>query len=726
MLVDEYDDEDVIDIRHYYDVINKDKWGIIGLAFVVTLLSVLVVLNLTPIYRATATLLIENQSGKLVSIDELYGLDTGNRNYYQTQVSILESRQLAASVIGSSNMDFTSYPEFNPNLVVQEPPFWEDFLPFLAKKVEPLTGEKLDRHMVKVLSGNLTVQPVRGTDLIRINFDSPNSQLATNISNLVGETYIESQLEARLQLTQKAAMWLTERLDSLRIKLSASEMELQDFQEKERLVESGTSGVRSLSLNELNQISNDLVVARKTRIETGRIYQQVLSSQAISRDSLMTHPSIVVEPGVVTSKETQDIVDRKVLELSERYGSKHPKMVAVIAEQKAARNQLNRQIDNAVKRLKESFDAAVATEKNLERNELRSRGDIQGLRRKEFRFAELQRNVETDRQLYNTFFTRFKETDATQGLQAANARISDPAIEPESPIKPNKRLIVGGVFLFTVLFGIGLAFLRDYLDNTIKSGREVEEKLGLALLGLLPLIKAKSTAHKNRHSQHYLDPNQVGFAEAIRTVRTSVLLASLDSPHKVIVVTSSIPGEGKTTVAYNLAIALGQMEKVLLIDADMRRPSVAGDTGLSNQHAGLSNFVAGGATLEESVYVMEEYGIDVMPAGLIPPNPLELLSSQKFKDTLTDLQVRYDRIIIDSAPCQAVSDSLVISSSADAMIYVVKAEATSQQLVSSALSRLRRVGAPLIGVVLNQFNAEHAAKYGGYNSGYYDYYGSDK
>ena len=261
MVVDEYDDEDVIDIRHYYNVINKDKWGIIGLAFVITLLSVLVVLNLTPIYRATATLLIENQSGKLVSIDELYGLDTGNRNYYQTQVSILESRQLAATVIDSGKLDFTSLPEFNPNLIVKEPPFWEDFLPFLAKKVEPLAGEKLNRHMVKVLSGNLTVQPVRGTDLIKINFDSPNSKLATDISNLVGETYIESQLEARLQLTQKAAVWLTERLDSLRIKLTASEMALQNFQEKERLVESGDSGVRSLSLNELNQISNDLILS---------------------------------------------------------------------------------------------------------------------------------------------------------------------------------------------------------------------------------------------------------------------------------------------------------------------------------------------------------------------------------------------------------------------------------------------------------------------------------
>ncbi|HIL97634.1 MAG TPA: polysaccharide biosynthesis tyrosine autokinase [Pseudomonadales bacterium] len=721
-------EEEEFDLRHYYAVIDREKWGILGLALVSTLLSILVAMNLTPIYRASSILLIENQSGKMASMDELYGRDARGWTYNQTQVNILLSRQLARSVVEHGAIDFSSEVTFNPNLIQPEQPIWESMLPFLAKDRSPMTADAVERHMIRTLRGGLSVESVPRTDMIQIAYESPNAELATRVSNLVAEVYIESQLEARIQLTQKAADWLTARMDTLRQKLSESEAALQAFQEKERLVEFGTSGVRSLSVSELNQVSNDIIVARKARIETERTYQQVVELQSVSREVLMTHPGILVDPGVVASKQTQDIVERKVLELAERYGPKHPKMMAALAEQKAAGQQLNRQIDNAVKRLKEVFDAAVATEANLKRNELSARGDIQGLRRKEFQLAALQRNAETDMQLYNTFFTRFKETNATEGLQAANARIADPAVVPRFPVKPNKRQLVIIVFVLSLMAGVGLAILKDFLDNTIKSGSEVEEKLGMAFLGYVPLVKNKRN-DKYRHSQLYLNPDQHSFAEAIRTVRTSMMLSSLDSPHKIIVVTSSIPKEGKTTLTFNLAIAFGQMEKVLLIDADMRMPSVALDSGLTNQHTGLSNYVAGSSPLEECVYPIEAFGLDVMPAGLITPNPLELLSSLRFKDTLTELRSRYDRIIIDSAPCQAVSDSLVLSRSADALIYVVQADSTSRHVITTALKRLRRVGAPIVGIVLNRFDTDNAARYERYSgnvSGYYNYYGGDE
>jgi succinoglycan biosynthesis transport protein ExoP len=316
------------------------------------------------------------------------------------------------------------------------------------------------------------------------------------------------------------------------------------------------------------------------------------------------------------------------------------------------------------------------------------------------------------------FFQRFQETNQTD-FAAANARFVDLATQPYVPVKPKKALIVALAGVLSVMAGVMLAFLRAALDNTIRVAEDLEQKLGQSVLGVLPLESQKKGVVI---SSLYLQRGHASFAEAIRSLRTSFVLAGLDKPHQITVVTSSVPGEGKTTVSSNLALAMGQMERVLLIDADMRRPSLAGEYGFAKGTEGLAELVAGTASLEDCVHHLDQFGIDLITAGAVPPNPLDLLSSKRFDALLTVLRDKYDRIVIDSAPTQAVSDSMVLSTKADALIYVIKSDSTPAKIAENGLQRLNKVGAPIIGMVLNQFDAAAASKYGGYGGhGYYGY-----
>jgi len=275
------------------------------------------------------------------------------------------------------------------------------------------------------------------------------------------------------------------------------------------------------------------------------------------------------------------------------------------------------------------------------------------------------------------------------------------------------------VFVLSLLFGGALTLMLDMLDATIRSVEHVERRLGLSMLGLLPKIDLKG---KSLLDVVVNDKRQT-FNESMRTIRTGIMLSALDNPPKVLLVTSAVPGEGKSTVAANLAINLGKMEKVLLIDCDFRRPSVAMAFGLSTSAAGMSELVAGTAKFKDCIHQSKKYGIDIFTAGTIPPNPLELLASDRFAKLLAVLERHYDRIIVDSPPVHAVSDSLVLSKHAKGMLFVVKADSTSHRVIKPCIKRLQEVDAPIIGVVLNQVDVDKKGSYGYGYGGYYDQYG---
>jgi len=636
-----------IDLRQYWRVVMRYKWGIAGLAIAITVLATLIVFSLRPVYRATATLMIEQRQAKVVTIEEVYGLDGANKEYLQTQFEILKSRELATRVVRQLKLD--EHPDFMPKAESSDEERagidWRSLLP-KGHADNPLpSDEEVFGRVVDRFMAQLTVAPVRNTQLVKISFDSYDPKLSALVANAMARAYIDSQLEARVAMTEQAASWLTERLGALKQSLDAAEQKLQAYREQNDLVETGNAeGIMALSASQLQDL---------------------------------------------TTREIQ--AQFKLAEISKRYGPRHPAYIQADLELKEAQ---------AAHEQARSVAISVA--------------------RKEFRLQELMREVETNRNLYDTFFTRIKEANQTRELETANARVVDTAVVSTIPVKPNKGLTMALALVLSLMFGVLLAFLLDYLDSTFKGAEDVEARLGVPMLGLLPIAKGSK---KSDYAQPlFLEEGQQGFAEAMRTVRTGVVLSGLDTPHQVVVVTSSVPGEGKTTTSLNLALAMAQMEKVLLIDADMRRPSVAKACGIPGASPGLSNLVAGTADLEQCLHRLPDGNLDVITAGLIPPNPLELLSSKRFRDVLAQLAEKYDRIVIDSAPTLAVSDALVLATSANAVIYVVKSDSTAFHSARSGIQRLQRVNAPLTGVVLNQVNFSKATKYGGYY-GYYDYYG---
>ncbi|MEP5568687.1 MAG: polysaccharide biosynthesis tyrosine autokinase, partial [Halioglobus sp.] len=411
--------------------------------------------------------------------------------------------------------------------------------------------------------------------------------------------------------------------------------------------------------------------------------------------------------------------ERKVAELGKRYGSKHPKMIAAQSDLTAANRDLGREVRKVVSGINREYEVALRNEQQLEDTWEARKTEVQDFNRTEFRLQELQREVDTNRELYDIFFTRIKTVSETGGFEKPHARLVDRALVPSSPFKPNKRLSVTLAFVLGIMLGCGVAILFDMLDNTVKRPDEVEEKLHAPLLGALPLQKVG----KDGFFEHVWLKPQSQYAESVRTLRTSIMLSSPDRPAKVLVVTSTVPGEGKSTTALNLGSAMGQMENVLVIGADMRRPSLAGKCGLAPNHKGLSHYVSGVAELDDCIERLDELGLSVMPAGVIPPNPLELLSSRKFVDALDHLKERFDRIILDSAPVQAVSDGLVLASYADSVIYLVKADSTPATQAQKGIANVIGSNEPLAGVVLSQFDAKKGNRYyGGQYYQYGDYY----
>ncbi|MCP5148648.1 MAG: polysaccharide biosynthesis tyrosine autokinase [Pseudomonadales bacterium] len=715
-------DDDFIDLGRLFRAVMRHKWGILGLAFAITLATGLMVFSMQPVYQASASIVLESEEANVVNVEQVYSLGTGRWEYTQTQFEILKSRSLAERVV--RKLRLYEHPEFLPKQEeVEEPWFDFDFsalLPASQKEPPPpeLTEEEKREQLIQsitdVVAGGLTVTPVEYSFMVYLGFESTNPYLAAQIVNAIAQEFIDSNLETRLSGTVQASGWLNERLAELKENLRVSEVALQDFREREGLV--SVEGVTGLGGNELKILSQRLEDARKARIEAQNIKEDVQGMQNPTTEELMTVPAVMQHPVISELTAQQSAAERKVAELSKRYGPRHPKMIAARSDLNTADEELASEVRKVVSGINREYEIARRNEQQLQATWEASKTEVQDFNRKEFQLQELQREVDTNRELYDIFFTRMKSVSETGGFEKPHARIVDRAMVPTYPVKPNKRLSVTLAFILGIMLGCGIAILLDMLDNTVKNPDEVQEKLRVPLLGTLPKMK---TNKKGQFQQFWQKP-QGPFAEALRTVRTGVVLSSLDKPAKIIVVTSTIPGEGKSTVALNLGAALAQMENTLVIGADLRRPSLAKKCKLTPNHPGLTHFVAGTAKLEDCIEHLPELNLYVMPAGIIPPNPLEIISSKKFVQALQFLRERFDRIVIDSAPVQAVSDALILASNADSVIYVVKADATSATQAQKGIAGIVASNEPFTGVVLNMFDPKKAHGYFGYK--YYNYH----
>ncbi|MCP3852807.1 MAG: polysaccharide biosynthesis tyrosine autokinase, partial [Gammaproteobacteria bacterium] len=634
---DQYFEEETIDLREYWSVIRRHIWGIVGLTIAITLLAIVVAFSIAPTFQANTTILLESKEANVVSIEEVYGINAKSIEYYYSQLEIIKSRTIAERVVQKLNL--TTHPIFDPR---QQPEpvikfsltgFIKDLLPESLKREPEVTielteeeKEQLKEQEIfqsvtsKVMAG-LSISEHKQSLVVSISFSSKSPEAAAKISTEIANAYIESGFEGNLQMTQKAVGWLTERLSGLKDTLDKSEQKLIEYRKQENLLD--VKGIQTISAKELDDISDKLSDARRERTKLQSVYNQI---RQVKNPSIVQYESI---PGILDKRSVQHAKDsyhdaqNSMAELSKRYGPKHPQMQSASANHKKAQNNYLRILQSVARGIESQYRAARSTESSLKRDMGQSKTEIRKINTKGFKLKELERDVETNRQLYETFFTRFKETSETSGMQSANARIIDTATIPASPIKPKKNLMVAVALIFGLGLGVILAFLKESLSNTLCDPADIEAKLSVPLLGILPLQKLKKS-EANKPLLEFHNENKSDFSEAIRSIRTGVVLSGLDSDYKIAVITSSIPNEGKTTVSLNLALAVAQTERVLLIDADLRKPSIAKACGFESKN-GLSSLVAGTADFRDCVRHFEEWNMDIMPSGIIPPNPQELL-----------------------------------------------------------------------------------------------------
>lgn len=707
--------EERFEFIEYWRSILRRKWSILSLAVAVAVLASVIISTVKPVYRATATVLLETNKTKVVSVEEIYTGVSGNREFFQTQAEIIKSRDIASRVVTKLNL--TKNPEFDPRQ--REPSLfsrWARVAGIENGEQQVQSEEAIQAQVVSQVQQRVSVELVRASQLLRVSFDASDSQLAASVANTFSDAFIESDLESRFALTQKAADWLNGRISGLRQKLTDSEKALQDYRDREKIIDAKGLALSGASA-QLSDLTRSLGDARQRRAEAENAFNQVKALRASGSSNFESIPAVIRNPLFVEAKRVEGDADRKVAELSQRYGKEHPKLVQADAELKAARENTRRQIDTIVSGLGRELEVARANETAVERNLGDTKTQIQDFNRKEYQLGILEREVASNRQVYDMFIGRSKEASATNDLQTPVGRVVDRAIAPGLPIRPNKSQAIIISFALGLLIAVLTALMLDRLDNTVKTSEDVETKLRVPVLTTVPLVSGRKEAVK---LAYLADPKSV-FSESIRTARTGVLLSGIDADHKVLVVTSSVPNEGKTTFAMSLAFAHAQTKRVLLIDADMRRPSVAKTMGIDKNAAGLSDFISGTAQVSQVIRSIDGTTAKLLAAGNTPPNPLELLLSPRFSQSLAKLQELFDIIILDTPPVQLVSDSMIVARHATAVIYVVKADDTPIPLARLGLKKIRMSGTPVIGVALNQLDFKKADRYYGEYSGYYAY-----
>lgn len=692
-----------VDFGKYVVLLKNNGLKIVIFTVLVTAIAVLFTLTIKPTYQATATLLIESNTTKAVSIEEVVGIDSSQQEYYLTQFEILKSRSIAERVIDKLALD--NLPEFNPYIEPKRSFFSSvKALPMFRSedKARPEPEDKVSaRTRYAVLDrfhSKLSIAPIRKTQLVRITFESLDPQLAADIANAVGEAYIMEGLQARLDATEHASSWISGRMEQLQEQLKKSENTLIEFLAKEKLVDD--SGIDVQASTVINDLILRLSEVTDKRIQLESAYGTLNSGNSFSVDHASSVPAISKHPQVINLGALLADAERDQSELSKTYGPKHEKMIAVTAKLGNLQSQLNQLISQLVGGIGKEVQTARSQERLISRELEKKKQEFQSLTVKKRQYDALVREEETNRNVLNIFLNRQKETTATSDFDSRNARFTDQAIAAQYPAKPRKKLIVGFAMVASLLVAVSAIMLLELLNNTITTVKHCEEKLGLVPLGGIPKIR--------RDKQDSLDCNvffsdkHINFNESVRSTRTALALTNREN--KFITLSSSLPNEGKTTCSINLALAFSRVENTLLIDCDLRKSAISERFGHKRFKPGLTNHLLMNTDLEECLFVDDRTGLTVMPAGMPTPNPQELLSSDRFSSLLAQLEERFDRVVIDTPPALVVNDSMIVSKITGKVVVVLKASSTRITTLRNTISRFMTHDVQFEGVILNQIS----------------------
>ncbi|HHF3222384.1 TPA: GumC family protein [Vibrio diabolicus] len=696
---------ELIRFGHHFKAIKKNWLSIAAFTLLFSLTCTWYIYSKASIYQATATLLIQEEQKSALSIEEVYGVDTTKKEYFQTQIAILKSNHIADKVIRELSLtqlpEFTSSGGLNKKIdQIKSIPFVQDLLNVAPSPKETAQFSESYYQALQAFRSKLDIEPVRNTQLVRIRFRSTDPKLATTIANAVGQAYIDANFEAKLVVTQNAATWLTNNSQKLEERLRNSEQALQEFLLKEGLID--INGIDEIYANELEELTRKLNIAVNKRIEAQTLIQLLRRKSSQSLDSLLSIDEFANQAQIRDLKLSEAQVAKNLSELAQRYGPKHDRMIqakAQLVEIQSRTQQLIRDISFS----KQQDLLAAKAQEDMLRAELdNKKADFQSLGSQKARYEQLKREVESNKALYEAFLNREKETNATSDYKNVTARFTDKAIIPLFPVAPQRIKLVLIATFFGFAIACALVIILETLREVIRSTADVQEKLGVTCLGVIPMVKKRNLRKNGVSYSAYLDDEEKLFSEACRSVRTSLLLRLTNTKQKILPFTSAIPEEGKTSTSINMAVSFSKMEKVLIIDCDLRRPSIAKRFGIAESSPGLTHILTMDTPIKDCVTHIEEANLDVLPAGLIPPNPQELLASDRFKKLLEHFQNKYDRIIIDTPPLLSVSDALILGQYANGLITVIRSESTKSSLVNLALSKQIQHSVPSLGVLITQ------------------------
>lgn len=729
-----YDDSDTIDVFGFLGVFRRRKWLIAGVVLAGTAAAVFLSKQLVPTYTARAAIVIERDQISSIPVPTIPGITADNATI-ATQVRLLQSRTYLSRVMEDLNL--FEDPEFNPSISSQErehlplnvwqplekvlsylPDEWLIATGIASEPVAVLESEApalARENAINNFIGRSTFYNDGKSFIISIGFTSPSPEKAALIANRIAEVYVNDQLKNKLLATDKTSVWLEDRLENLRVEVIQAEEAIANFVASNDLVRNQGSTLNEQDISNLNR---ELINTRAELAER-QAKLSLVRNMRENGQSVDTLGDVTTSALILRLREQEVQILREEAELANQFGPRHPRMIDLQNEKANLEAKINAEVNRILVTL-ENDVRIVASRVNTIESQLNERKDANKVdQAAEVRLRELERQLEAARTLYEDFLARSKETQDQQEIVQPDIRIVSIATPPSSPSSPGTKLFAAAGFTGSLMIGTLLALLFERFDRGLRSSREVESYLGVPTLGMVPKLDKLKRGQKPY--QYLMEKPLSGYAESIRSVYTAVKLSNVDHPPKVVMVTSSLPQEGKTTLAVSLAtFAARSHKRVLLIDLDLRHPSVHRELGWSVS-SGLVEYMSNDRTLEEVIHHDLETGLHFLPIKTQTTNPTDLLDSQKMRRLIDICRENYDYVVLDSAPLVSVTDSKFAALLADKIIFGVRWGETIATAAQDAMRSIKSLNVNIAGAVLTQVDMRKHAQYGYGDIGqYYD------
>jgi len=706
-------------LREILGIFWRHRNVIVGTIILLTGLVALAVFQLVPRYRAEALVLIAPPKTQVLNRNQpiISGLPY-DQDRINSEIAVITARQLSERLVRKAGL--VNDAEFNS--AIQEHGGIGGFVRSLFSPGEPkkvLRPEERDRirltEVVSELQRAIVVRPRIQSRVIAISVTSTNARKSSELTNQLVELYMVEQLEAKFEALQRASKWLGSRISTLRAAVDRSERAVAAYRQKYGLIQGKEK--ETVAAARVTQLNSQLVISRVRRAEA-EARLGALEQAIKSRGGVESVAAAQSSPLIQQYRVRESLVIGKLAELNSEYGRKHPKIIAARAELADLRAKIRQEILKIVARVRGEVVVAQASERALMQSLQAVEASAAQVNKVSVGLRALQREAVANRALLTALLSRLKEANSQGDIESADARVISRAVTPAEAFFPQKALLIIVGFGVSVVIGLTIAVALEQLDYGFRSADQIEHVTGHTAIGLVPGLEGK--LGKKGGVGRYLDDNPLSqFAEAIRNVHVSLTLSNVDNPPRVVLMTSAMSGEGKSTTAYALARAAASAgKKVILVDCDMRNPTVHSVAG-TELRPGLVNILSANTSLEEAVQGGRVANLTILPAGDHPPNPSDLLLSERMKSLIRQLKEKYDLVVLDSPPVMAVSDPRVLAPQADTVLFLVRWAKTKRENVAFALKQLAENGAKIAGVVMTQVNVKKHAEYEYGDSGYY-------